>query len=202
VLFRSELLDGIKLDNLPGWANEAPNATSQVAVAAPFREIRIFLASSSELCEDRDEFDRYFLRQNSQLRKKGFYLEIIRWEDFLDAMSETRLQDEYNKAIRECDIFVGLFFTKTGKFTEEEFNVAHRQFKSSGRPLIYTFFRNADIKTGSARKEDLVSLWAFQEKLDKLGHFYTRYDNIEHLKLRFGDQLDKILEQYVTNGKF
>jgi hypothetical protein len=109
-------------------------------------------------------------------------------------MSETRLQDEYKQAIRDCDIFVSLFFTKTGKFTEEEFDVPHRRFKSSGKPLIYTFFKNADIKMGSARKDDLQSLWAFQEKLAKLGHFHTTYDSIEHLKLQFRDQLDKIFD--------
>ena len=42
-------------------------------------------------------------------------------------------------------------------------------------------------------KEDLKSLWAFQDKLDKLGHFRTNYTNIEHLKLQFRDQLDKML---------
>ena len=111
-------------------------------------------------------------------------------------MSDTRLQHEYNKAICDCDIFVSLFFTKTGKFTEEEFEVAHRHFKSTGKPLVYTFFKNADIKTGNARKEDLNSLWAFQDKLKELGHFHTVYDNIEHLKRQFGDQLDKLLEQH------
>jgi internalin A len=111
-------------------------------------------------------------------------------------MSETRLQDEYNQAIRACDIFVCLFFTKTGKFTEEEFDTAHRQFKDSGNPLIYTFFKDADIKTSRARKEDLSSLWTFQERLDKLGHFRTNYTNIEHLKRQFRDQLDNILERY------
>jgi internalin A len=109
-------------------------------------------------------------------------------------MSETRLQDEYNKAIRACDIFVCLFFTKTGKFTEEEFDIAHRQFKDSGKPRIYTFFKNAEIKTGDARQEDFNSLWAFQKKLSNFGHFHTRYDNIEHLKRQFRDQLDKMLE--------
>ena len=64
-------------------------------------------------------------------------------------MSETRLQDEYNKAVRACDIFVSLFFTKTGKFTEEEFDTAHRQFKSTGNPRIYTFFKNADVTMGN-----------------------------------------------------
>jgi internalin A len=107
-------------------------------------------------------------------------------------MSETRLQDEYNKELRSCDIFVSLFFTKTGKFTEEEFDTAHRQFKDTGLPRIYTFFKDADIKTGSAREEDLNSLWAFQKKLRSLGHFYTMYNDIEHLKRQFRDQLDKV----------
>ena len=30
----------------------------------------------------------------------------------------------------------------------------------------------------------------------QLGHFYTGYDNIEHLKRQFRDQLDKMLEEY------
>ena len=78
-------------------------------------------------------------------------------------MSETRLQDEYNKAIRACDIFVCLFFTKTGKFTEEEFDIAHCQFIDRGRPRIYTFFKNADFKTGDARQEDLIPCGHFRK---------------------------------------
>jgi hypothetical protein len=108
-------------------------------------------------------------------------------------MSETRLQDEYNETIRGCDIFVCLFFTKTGKFTDEEFDVAHRQFIETRRPLIYTYFKHSEINIRRVSKEDLISLWAFQEKLDKLGHFRKGYDNVEHLKLQFRDQLDKLL---------
>ena len=68
--------------------------------------------------------------------------------------------------------------------------MAHGQFLRTEKPLIYTFFKNADIKTGSARKDDLNSLWAFQEKLGKLGHYYTEYDNIYDLKLQFSGQLN------------
>jgi internalin A len=56
-----ELLDGIRVDKLPGWANEEQRTTS----LAP---MRIFLASSAELREDRDAFDLYFRQQNDQLR--------------------------------------------------------------------------------------------------------------------------------------
>ena len=83
--------------------------------------IRIFLASSAELEKDRDEFDLYFRQQNDHLKKQGIYLEPVRWEHFLDAMSKTRLQDEYNRALRDCDIVVRLFKTKVGKLPELRF---------------------------------------------------------------------------------
>ncbi len=63
-----ELLDGISVKELPGWASP--------------QTIKIFLASSSELRPDRDEFDLYFRTQNDGLIKRGVYLKIVRWEYF------------------------------------------------------------------------------------------------------------------------
>ena len=154
-----ELLDGIRVDRLPGWAKE-PRMT------AGERTIRIFLASSAELKEDRDAFDLYFRQKTDQLRKQRIYLVINRWENFLDAMSETRLQDEYNKAVRECDVFVSLFFTKTGKFTEEEFDTAHHQFKRTGSPRIYTFFKDANVSMGDIGDE-VTSLLDFKKEAQR-----------------------------------
>jgi uncharacterized protein CbrC (UPF0167 family) len=54
------------------------------------------------------------------------------------------------------------------------------------------FFKDAEVKIGNAREEDFNSLWAFQKKLDQLGHFRTKYTSIEDLKLKFRDQLDKL----------
>ena len=152
----------------------------------------IFLASSSELKEDRKEFEIFINRKNKDWVDQGVFLELIVWEDFLDAVAKTRLQDEYNKAIRECDIFVMLFRTKVGQYTEEEFETAFGQFKTTNKPFIFTYFKDAEISTGSANKKDLMSLWAFQEKLAGLGHFYTVYKNTDELKLHFNHQLDKL----------
>jgi hypothetical protein len=153
------------------------------------KTVRIFLASSEELRDDRDEFERYFLQQNHLLRKEGMYLEIVRWENFLDAMSETRLQDEYNKAIRECDIFVSLFMTKTGKYTEEEFDVAHQAFEQNGKPLIYTYFKDAKKLISELDEDAVTSLFRFKKKLKTLEHFFTAYESPEHLTRDFNDQL-------------
>lgn len=124
---------------------------------------------------------------------RGTYLQIVRWENFLDAMSDTRLQDEYNEALRSCDIFVGLFFTKVGKFTEEEFEVAYGAFKGRRRPRIYTYFKDADVKTGALSYE-FLSLLDFKTRLLNLGHFPSNYSSIEDLKRQFRDQLDGFLD--------
>ncbi len=107
-------------------------------------------------------------------------------------MSQTRLQDEYNRAIRNCDLFIMLFWTKVGRYTQEEFDTAFGRFQATHRPFIFTYFKDAPISTGSAKKQDLQSLWAFQEKLDALGHFYTRFETSDGLHLHFSRQLDKL----------
>jgi hypothetical protein len=153
------------------------------------KSIRIFLASSAELKSDREQFEIFIYRKSKLWVNRGVFLELVIWEDFLDAMSSTRLQDEYNKAIRECDLFVMLFCTKVGKYTAEEFEMAFGQFKATNKPLIFTYFKDAAISTGSANEEDMLSLWAFQKKLKQLGHFQTVYKNIEGLREHFDNQL-------------
>jgi hypothetical protein len=153
---------------------------------------KLFLASSSELKDDREHFEIFINRKNKIWIDKGVYLDLIVWEDFLDAVSQTRLQDEYNKAILECDIFLMLFATKVGKYTDEEFETAFAQFKATTKPFIFTYFKDTQISIGSAKQGDLMSLWAFQKKLQELGHFYTTYKNIDELKLKCDQQLDKL----------
>ena len=199
-----ELLDGLKLDALPAWAKPAPKvplgvedrpaaAAAGSGSTAP-RTIKIFLASSSELREDRNAFELHFLRKNKDFRRQGFEVEVIRWETFLDAMSQTRLQEEYNEGVRKSDIFVSLFKTKTGIYTEEEFDGAHAAFMDKKKPLIYTYFKDVQVNIGSITKE-ITTLLAFKEKLANLGHYPTRYTSIEDLKLQFQQQLDILIEE-------
>jgi hypothetical protein len=153
---------------------------------------KLFLASSAELKEDRKEFEIFIGRKNKEWVAKGVFLELVIWEDFLDAVSQTRLQDEYNKAIRECDLFVMLFWTKVGQYTEEEFETAFGQFKSTNKPFIFTYFKDTEISISTVNRRDLNSLLDFQDKLKALGHFYTVYKNIDELKFKFNQQLDKL----------
>jgi hypothetical protein len=155
------------------------------------KTIRIFLASSAELKSDREQFEIFINRKNKDYIKKEIFLELVLWEDFLDAMSATRLQDEYNKAIAECDIFISLFHTKVGKYTEEEFFKAFATFKENNKPFIYTYFKDTPINMSKITSE-ILSLLNFREKLKELGHFQTIYADINDLKHQFEQQLIKL----------
>ena len=159
------------------------------------KTIKIFIASSSELKDDRDLFRNFISQENDRLHTKGIYLEIVQWENFLDAISNTRLQDEYNNAIRECDIVLCLFFTKVGKYTAEEFDTAYELFKAEGKPKIWTYFKNAQINLGSITDE-INTLLAFKKKIGDLGHFFTEYTNIDNLINKYRTQLDIFLPQF------
>lgn len=186
------LLEGFEDKRLrEGFEGEARKTKPQ-KTAKP-KTVKIFLASSSELEDDRKEFEIFINRKNKEYVKAGVFLELVIWEDFLDAMSATRLQDEYNKAVKECDIFVMLFWTKVGKYTREEFETAFGQFRETKKPRIYTYFKGEPVDPGKLSREDSNSLHDFQDKLKELDHFRTRYKNIEDLKYQFGEQLVKLL---------
>ena len=164
------------------------------------KKIRVFLASSSELSNDRKEFEIFINRENKALLTKNIFLELVVWEDFIDAMSKTRLQDEYNKAILRSDIFVMLIHKKVGKYTIEEFETAFGQFNETGKPYIYTYFKDAPVSPSEINREDLNSLIDFRDKLKTLGHYWSNYENIDALKFHFSQQLSKLeIESEQTN---
>jgi hypothetical protein len=88
--------------------------------------------------------------------------------------------------------FCDAFSSKVGQYTEEEFETAFGQFKATSKPLIYTYFKDTMISTGSLDEEDIISLVNFRRKLKNWEHFYTVYETIEYLKLKFDQQLNKL----------
>ena len=135
------------------------------------QKIKLFLASSSELKEDREQFEIFIYRKCKVWFDRGIFLHLELWEDFLDAMSPEGLQSEYNRTIQNCDVFVMLAFNKVGKYTAEEFDKAFWQFSETKKPFIFTYFKPPETRN----QDKLQSLWAFEDKLKKLKHYKTKY---------------------------
>jgi hypothetical protein len=132
------------------------------------KTIKIFLASSNELKHDREQFENEINRKNKAWHSKGIFLHLEIWEDLSSRMSSTRSQDEYNKKIKESDIFMLLACNKVGMYTAEEFDTAFGAFKATSNPFIFTWFREPTATPEPSLQES-------KEKLAVLGHFLSSF---------------------------
>ena len=149
------------------------------------KTIKIFLASSDELQDDRNAFGNLVRRLDRIYEKQGIRIELFEWEDYDAAYNGVRKQDEYNEQIKSSDLFLALFYKKAGQFTIEEFNVATVEFKQHASPKIYTYCK--DLQDGEQESLELIE---FKKKLfEELGHYWCRYDNRDSMQLHFVMQL-------------
>lgn len=156
-------------------------------------KINIFLASSNELKNEREQFEREIYRKCKAWFDQGVFLHLEIWEDLTARMSDTRSQDAYNKKIQQSDLFVLLAYSKVGMYTAEEFDTAFGAFKETQKPFIFTYFKDpkGDIQT---------SLEQFKAKLAALDHFYSSYTDFNDLWQQFNKELDRLeLAEFKTN---
>ena len=152
------------------------------------RTIKIFLASSEELEDDRNAFGNLVRKLNKTYEKRGIHLELFEWEDYDAAYNDRRKQDEYNDEVRASDMFLAVFHRVAGKFTIEEFDVATEEFRKKGLPKSYVYCK--DLKEGDVESEELKE---FKKRLFKeMGHYWSRYANRDTMQLHFVMQLQLV----------
>jgi len=158
----------------------------------PDKAYRIFLASSYELKEDREQFEIFIGRQNNLLKDKNVYLQTVLWEDIGAEVYPTHKQDHYNKELKTCDVFVMLYWSKVGKYTHVEFEMALAQFRyTEYHPKIFVYRKTA-LVPATQTDGDKQSLTTFNGRLSEIGYFDVPYDDQVELTKRFGDELDKL----------
>lgn len=150
------------------------------------KKIKIFLASSKELKEDRNLFEIEIYRKCKAWFDKEIFLHLDIWEDMSARMSVTGSQSEYNKYVQSTDLFVFLAYNKVGMYTEEEFEKAFGAFRSDKKPFIFTYFKETDNAD--------ESLARFKEKLRGLGHYYSPYKDCNDLWNQFNKELERLEE--------
>ena len=158
------------------------------------KKIRIFLASSNELKPEREKFEIEIYRKCKSWFEKGIFLHLDIWEDMSARMSAAGSQSEYNKFVQDADLFVFLAFSKVGMYTEEEFEQAFGQFKSTQKPFIFTYF-----KTPPDNAAD--SLAGFKNKLNELKHFYSNFNDFNDLWNQFNKELERLQADGFTENK-
>jgi hypothetical protein len=153
------------------------------------KTVKVFLASSDELAQDRRNFGYMVDELNAHYSKLGVHIDLLMWERFDAAYNGRRKQDEYNEQIGNCDIFIALFHTRAGMYSLEEVDCALDNFKKSGTPKIYFYMKNL-----APDEEETEELKKFkQDYLQSLHHFPCRYDTYEGMKSTFMQQVEEYI---------
>jgi internalin A len=157
------------------------------------RKFTIFLASSKELSEEREKIEQALGRKKESFRKLGFSVELLIWEDGKHIGKSLRSQDNYNLEIEQCNLFAMIFYSKVGKYSLEEFNLANTLFSSNKKPRILVFQKNLDLPK-NLEKADANSRYDFLEHLNKIEHFPTLFENSDKLTNELEVAINKLLD--------
>ena len=145
------------------------------------KKIKIFLASSLLEFEKERMLIENFIRNVSDgfEEKYGIKLQPLLCENFDDSLTEERTQEIYNEIIRDADFCFFIFFTKVGRYTREEFNVAKEQFKLASKPKIYVYFKTVEGESATDEVKRFMS-----ELENDFGYYYGRFSHVDTVKLR------------------
>ena len=160
------------------------------------KTIKIFLASSGELSEERKEVDMFLSRENKELVKDNIYIELVVWEDLLHSFKGKRIQDYFNQEMLKCDIVIVLFYKNIGHFTWEEFQLAYDKLKEGEKPhYLFVFFKSGDIPIDEI-EEGILKIQQLKNEIKKHDQIYCTYRSPEDLKLQIKRQLDLIVRDF------
>ena len=147
------------------------------------KTIKIFIASSEELKEERVLMASLANELSTRLEKVGIQVIAVEWESLDASMDEEHKQEEYNEKLRECDMCMVLYWTRFGMYTKTELDTAYHQKIAGENPQkVWVYFKETD----NTSKEPSEELKEFRNSFPiKYGHFYTPFANFDTLKAHF-----------------
>lgn len=158
------------------------------------QRINIFLASSAEVREERTQFITHLNTIGKSY--KHLHLNPIEWEYDLPKGSFPQfenIQAAINPYLEESEICVFLFYSKLGKYTLEEFELA----KSKGKKM-FVFFKEGFSPKNADEIKKYGDLLTFKEALNDTV-LYESYTHLDNFELKVKDSLHLYLNQTYAN---
>ncbi len=157
---------------------------------------RIFLASSSELAYERSLVTGIVADFKAKRPDLHCDFEVVKWENFASSYEDARKQDAYNEAIKSSDVFLMLYWTKVGMYTQEEFEVAIETQKIKAKPYLFLL-----KKSDGTSVEDSVK--QFEDKVPHgNGKFSGTFATEKELRGDIEDELNKLFKDgFLKSGQ-
>jgi hypothetical protein len=158
--------------------------------------VRIFIASSAELKEERDKC--VLLINHLNKSHKHLHLEPVEWEhDIIHAnfLGHETIQDAINPKLKESDLAIFVFYSKIGKYTRQEFDFATKEGKK-----IFSFFK-AGFSPNKATLSAYSKLLDFKESLNEIVLYKEYIDLTDFEKQLFPNLNLFLVENYSIHKK-
>lgn len=162
------------------------------------RIIKIFLASSEELKNERVKIADLVENMNMKFKPLGISFQLVKWEYISATMNPMTKQEEYNEELRACEMCLVLWWRKFGMFTKEELDVAFNELCAGNNPQrLFVFFKKCE------KPEE--ALLRFRDSFNgRYGHypnFFASADSLnKELLLQILEYLSSILKETCTIG--
>ena len=160
------------------------------------RTIKIFVASSKELNDEREKLAALANSLNTALMKLDINVIMVEWENLDSSKGKEAKQEEYNKELCTCDMCIVLYATKFGEFTKIEFDTACRELETE-RSLkkLYVYFKDVPEVT--------PDLQEFKDGYrERYGHYYSTFGNSDMLIADFLRQFIIYESEYLRDYKY
>lgn len=166
------------------------------------KTIKLFMASPSDLKEERKLFFEVVASINrSTAHSRNFHLEPIIWESHAYPEAENP-QKIINQLFEEAEFLVVAFWNKFGASTKnfpsgtmEEFTIAYKKRKATGKPSIKVYFRRPNAPETSTDIEELNKIIKFKESIKDIA-LYKEYKSPNEFKSLLQEHISGWLTNY------
>ncbi len=160
------------------------------------KKVRVFLASSNELVQEREYFETLIKEMKADDRvTRNYDIDYFLWE----VQGIGAGKDNINEAIQDSadfenlDLVIVLFWNRLGEGTIGEYRKAVDQFKKSGKPQVYVYFKEPAQETAPEEVEKINQF--IKQMIDVDSVIPNRFKSTEQFGERFKERFLKFLEQ-------
>jgi len=172
-----------------------PKERKDVVSPKERKDVKIFIASSNELYDERKLIKEFIYDQGKNY--PSLHIEPVLWEIDTEKGSIdkgiNRFQDKINEDLKNCDITIVLFYSKVGKFTVEEYENSLINSKK-----IYVLFKEGFTTRDTEELEGFKEVLEFQEVLRKEEKvIYQLFSDDRDLTLLLYESLPRYLNRFL-----
>ena len=139
------------------------------------KNIKIMIAASEEMHEEKLEFTNLIEHLNEVLEPRGIELKRIKWDPETDGSIE-----EFKSKLKECEMCLTLYWRDLAGNSEEELNTAYQELKGGNNPRnLYVFFKEPTEDLTEALKDFKANF------VTNYGHFFCKFENVDTMNLHF-----------------